>query len=231
MKSILFLFLCALVGAAPLRAALTPTTTRLALTGSVAPEGLSKLMLTRADSAVLEVGLFDPTGEELLDLTGLTDITLEIYASSEAAAQASAPITLLSGVLNPGLTLEQWTAGTAEHASFSLDTDQTNITMTTRQLTLWGVIYGTLSDGSRRTFGAGNITLRNGNAGGALPAAALDPLYPTLSQLLAYQAQVDALEARVLELESGATTTYTILRPDGTSRYKRPDGISNYLRP
>ena len=197
----------------------TPATTRLPLTGSVAPEGLSKLTLTRGDSAILQVGLLNSGGTAVLDVTGIEDLTLEIYASSESATQATTPLTLLSADLDETLTLEEWTAGTGQHATFELGTLQTNLTMTTRQLTLWGVIYGTLSDGSRRTFGAGNIVMRNSNAGGVPPAAVLDPLYPTLSQLLAYTAQIEALEARIEALEEGSPPAPASVSADSTDGY------------
>jgi len=197
----------------------TPATTRLPLTGSVAPEGLSKLTLTRGDSAILQVGLLNTSGTAVLDVTGIEDLTLEIYPSSESATQATTPLTLLSADLDGSLTLEEWTAGSGQHATFELGTLQTNLAMTTRQLTLWGVIYGTLTDGSRRTFGAGNIVMRNSNAGGVPPAEVLDPLYPTLSQLLAYTQQIEALEARIAALEAGNPPDPPSVTADSTDGY------------
>ncbi len=212
---LLWLVLGAVIG----NAQTVPTTIKLPLTGSVAPEGLGKLTLTKGDNARLRVALFDGPG--LMDISTLTDLTLELYSSSEATTQVATPITLTPDQLNANLTLEQWNAGTAAHATFELSTPQTNVPMATRQITLWGVIYGTLPGGKRRTFAAGSVTLRNGNAGGTPPPDTLNPLYPTLSQILAMNAglleQIELLEARLDAIpgtQSGITADSTDITAD-----------------
>lgn len=178
-------------------AQIAPARFRAALTGAVAADGLGRLLITQGDSLDLAVALFESDGTTLVDVDGLVDLTLELYASADSTTQISEPITLTSEDLDATLTNNEWTAGTGQHAIFELGPEQTNITMLARQQTLWGVIYGTLPDGQRRTFGAGTITLRRGNAGGASAPDPLDPLYPTLSQITAFQTLASAASAAV----------------------------------
>jgi len=186
----------------------TPPKIRLALTGSVTPTGLGQISLTRSDEVDLQICLKNADGT-LVDISTLIDLTLEIYENSTAATQVSAPITLPSASFNTALTLSQWNLGTHQHATFNLTSAQTNIPAETRQLTVWAVIYGTLSDGGRRTFGAGTLTILNGNAGGDPPLEALPPLYPTLSQFAAlYPPSVATLTtARTISLTGDVTST------------------------
>jgi len=212
-----------------------PAKLRLALQGSVSPDGLGKPSMTRGDNVDLEVALMDADGT-LVDITTIQSLTLELYASSESTTQISTSLTLTDEDIVT-ISLPNWEAGTAQHATFELGSAQTNVAMSNRQITCWGVIYAVLDSGARRTFGAGTINLRNGNAGGDPPDATLDPLYPTLAQMVAYTARIVALEAltaqtiRLKEMVAADGYELTALTRDGddvvtTATVKWSDGTA-----
>lgn len=54
------------------------------------------------------------------------------------------------------------------------------------------------------------------------------PKYPTIPSI---KSQNGSLPAITPPSSGGAPSTFTYLRPDGTSTFRRPDGTSQYKRP
>jgi len=145
-------------------------TIRRRLNGNVSPDGLGRLTLTRGDSYALELGLFEADGSTPADLTNVLRLVFELYSKEGDEDQLGTSVTVKASALNLTMTQEQWIAGTAETATVALTSAQTDITVTgeARVRAVWGVVYGLLWDGDRRTYAEGTVFIRKATASGTM---------------------------------------------------------------
>lgn len=161
----------------------------------------------RLEFAVMQ----DSTTAALEEVTGLSLITLEIYAKrasgTSTAGQAIIAPAVFSGTLGTTLTLNEWQAGATDkcHFSFDLTGEETTVDVIDNDAGVaecWLEVYATLS-GERKLLGSGPIFIERSAAGGQ-PAEALEQYYT--------RAQVDALVAAAggTLVNHGAYATLTV---------------------
>lgn len=194
-----------------------PRTIHLLATGRLTPDWVDPVasdppevpVFTAGSATVLRFLLTNPytlpAAATVVDPTGLSALTLEIYKDSrcESSALLIAPaaVSLESGA--DSVTLAQFLAGTHRHLSISLTGDETNVDMSKALeadapvLDAWLTLRGQLA-GETCFLGAGPIRIqRNPNSGGT-PAET-----PTLYYS---RAEIDALleNAIILTADPGS---------------------------
>jgi len=154
-------------------------TIRRRLNGNVSPDGLGRLTLTRGDSYALELGLFEADGSTPADLENVISLYIEFYNYEGASDQLVDSVLVKASNLNLTMSKAQWDAGTHQSATFALTSDQTEIAFSgeARVRMIWGVVYGLLWDGDRRTYGAGHVMVRRGNASGSMGVLSGDEVF------------------------------------------------------
>lgn len=114
----------------------------------------------------IEVGLFYRAA--LLEITNLESLTVEIFHKTRVGLPfISAEVA--GGDLNTTLTLEEWNAGTHEHAHVEVSAEDTNIVIHGIEELFWLVVTGQTLDEKQVTFGAGPILFVEDGHGNGLP--------------------------------------------------------------
>lgn len=116
--------------------------------------------LWRASAVALELGFFE--GGAVLDLTGVTSITLRVR--SARLAEAVLLEKTVAAAAFTSCTVPQWTAGTHEHVRLELTSAETNITIGFKNAVLHVTVSAQLSTGSVQVLGMGEINLVDANA-------------------------------------------------------------------
>lgn len=165
-------------------------------------------------AAELQFGVHNVAGAALASVTGLTLITMEVYANRRATAAIIAP-PVFAGTLNEALTLAQWNNNTTPyfHFNFTLTGAQTTVEFEDDAdgIDAWLEVYAT-SGGQRTPLGSGPLRIHRSAAGGTPPGS--------VSQYYT-QAQVDALLADRPEI---TVTDFTASFSSGGVTYSFPVG-------
>lgn len=161
----------------------------------------------KAGGCEWELALFNDD-DSLFDISNIASLTVQI-TSSAGAVQATKTITRAGGQLNAGLTLEQWNAGTHQHALIIFSGADMNFAAGTSYLVS---VYGFTDDdvGDNDPFGIADFHLVEMylNAGAAAATVGKTPVYAE---------DLQGIMAGVIRTDNPDGVTIT-LRKNGHSR-------------
>ena len=179
----------------------------------------------RGTDLALEAGFF--YDGELIDIGAFASITCEIRDQATRTSLVLATKTLSGAELNAAMTVDQWQAGTHQHALFTWVSEDTRWDLQGGlSRAYWLVIHGITTDSPPRrvTLGATTLTVREDGAGEpANSPTPGDPTYLTAAQTQAMIGQV------VRPANSPAGMTVMLKSPNGL--YGRLLGVGDDGQP
>jgi hypothetical protein len=156
-------------------------------------------------------------GSNLIDISNLDSITVDLKQSDPRTGQPLMSGTLASGSLNPGLTLEAWLGGAPSdcHALVEFTNSETNLDLPDDISDGYWLVISALTNDSpahKIVLGAPPLTIVERGEGVTPPASVVTPIYYTAAQSDArYQRSVDltSINAHLATLDTEMTAVTT----------------------
>ena len=177
----------------------------------------TNIKTAKAGSCQWELTLFDDD-DTLFDVSNVASLTVQITdsAGTVVASKTVTQVASSSGSITPGITLEQWNAGTHQHATILFSSSEMNFDEANYEVQ----VYGFTSDESSENDPFGIATLEHTDMFMNAGAVAVVP-----GKVPVYAEDIAGLLAGVIRTLNAGGVTIKLVSPDGS--HSRTIGINN----
>lgn len=145
--------------------------------------GATNPLIWRGTTVRFQVALLND--EAIIDVSNLSSVTLEVFATNDLGGTLLMTKTVAAGSLDNTVTDANWSDGTHQHANFDFTDTETNLTSpgntegSTWEESLFLVVSGVTTGGSKLTYGWALLKFREDGTGSAGSPPTNDPNYYT----------------------------------------------------